>query len=333
MYRGVVEAAQSFEGGPKQDWGVAIAWRTGALRGCAEVDCVEVDGAFGPLPVAVLRAFVVCWGEEALFVCAHLDGEGCPPSVLRSRQQLAQIAEQVMREASRSGVRRVVWGGDFNQPTTSPAIGAAAVEQGLRIVSGQPDRPTCYVSVVFGRIDHVLSSGCDSVATEIPRCPNPTHRIKAVPGYYYGQVMLDCLCITSPPTATPGVLPRVGAGILALLLIWLWLPVLLVVVLCPLCMRCTHRDRCAWGVGQRSPASAGGAAALRNQGGADRPTSSYTATGSCGPITCPMSWRYRRTRTIRWGEKVYQKKWINLFSVEVYISGYTVYGAQRHTKK
>jgi endonuclease/exonuclease/phosphatase family metal-dependent hydrolase len=250
MYRGVVEAAQSFEGGPKQDWGVAIAWRTGALRGCAEVDCVEVDGAFGPLPVAVLRAFVVCWGEEALFVCAHLDGEGCPPSVLRSRQQLAQIAEQVMREASRSGVRCVVWGGDFNQPTTSPAIGAAAVEQGLRIVSGQPDRPTCYVSVVFGRIDHVLSSGCDSVATEIPRCPNPTHRIKAVPGYYYGQVMLDCLCITSPPTATPGVLPRVGAGILALLLIWLWLPVVLVVVLCPLCMRCTHRDRCAWALGE-----------------------------------------------------------------------------------
>lgn len=246
MYRGVVEAAQSFEGGPKQDWGVAISWRKGALRDCVELDCVKVEGAFGPLPVAVLRAFVEGWGEQAIFVSAHLDGEGCPPSVLRSQQQLAQIATQVMAEANRSGVRRVVWGGDFNQPASTAALRGAAAEHGLHLVSGLPERPTCYVAVVFGRIDHVLSFGCDGLATEIPLCPEPTHRIKSIPGYYYGQVLLDCLCITSPTTATPGLGPRIGAGLLALLLVWLWLPIVLVVLVCPLCLRCTHRDRCAW---------------------------------------------------------------------------------------
>ena len=57
---------------------------------------------------------------------------------------------------------------------------------------------------------------------------------------------MDCLCITSPTTATPGLGPRICAGLLALLLVWLWLPIVLVVLVCPLCLRCTHRDRCAW---------------------------------------------------------------------------------------
>jgi endonuclease/exonuclease/phosphatase family metal-dependent hydrolase len=192
VYCGVVEEAQKQLVG-SQDWGVAIAWREGALRNCEQVT-LSVQGAFGALPVALIRAFVVSWGEEVFFVCAHLDGEGCPPSTTRSEQQARAIATQVIAEADRVGVHRIVWGGDFNQPVHSKALrDVTSSPDGLLLVSGKPTLPTCYVAVLYSRIDHVLARGCVSLATEIPECPI-THCYKGMmPGFYQGAIALDYL--------------------------------------------------------------------------------------------------------------------------------------------
>ena len=40
------------------------------------------------------------------------------------------------------------------------------------------------------------------------------------------------------------ILTRLLAAALAVLLVWLWIPIVLATVICPLCLRCTHRNRC-----------------------------------------------------------------------------------------
>jgi hypothetical protein len=101
IYCGVVEEARRFGGGPEADWGVAIAWREGALRDCAQTN-IHIHGAKGALPVAILQAFVVAWGEMAMFVCTHLDLEGCPRSVTRSNRQAREICIQVRSMAAKA---------------------------------------------------------------------------------------------------------------------------------------------------------------------------------------------------------------------------------------
>ena len=195
--------------------------------------------------MAVLRAFVVNWDEEAIFVCAHLDGEGCPPSCTRSEQQARAIAEQVVVEASRIGVHRIVWGGDFNQPAHSKALRhITSLPHGLPLVSSKPTLPTCYVAVVYARIDHILAKGCIALATEIPECPI-THCYQGIPGYYQGAIALDYLGITKPTVDYP-VCIRTLAWLTAILTIWAWLPVVLIFIGFPTIFCCSHRNRCTW---------------------------------------------------------------------------------------
>jgi len=174
VFQSVVPKARTFTrmNGEKRtnEWGVAIAWRAGVLRNAQQLE-LDVPGCYGGAhQVAVVHADVAAWGGPAIFVCVHLDGEGCPPSVTRSQEQACAICAQVQEHARRLGVARIVWGGDFNQPADTPALRACAAG-GLRMISGEPRLPTCFTVVSYSRIDHFLAAGVKCTRTEIPTCP------------------------------------------------------------------------------------------------------------------------------------------------------------------
>ena len=50
----------------------------------------------------MVHADVAAWGGPAIFVCVHLDGEGCPPSVTRSQEQACACCAQVQEHARAS---------------------------------------------------------------------------------------------------------------------------------------------------------------------------------------------------------------------------------------
>ena len=119
-----------------------------------------------------------------------------------------------------------MWGGDFNQVSTSRATCAATKQHGLAVTSGLPLRPTCYMSVIFARIDHLLAKGCSANSTKIPTCL-VTHRISRIPCYHVLVVALDYLGITKP---TVSYLMGVWSlsWLIAIALSWAWLPVVFV---------------------------------------------------------------------------------------------------------
>lgn len=128
----VAEVAQTF-GGRTDEWGLGIAWRPDVLLDVELVDSASlgVTGCCGHHPVACIVARVAPWGgESAMFVCVHLDGEGCPPALARAQQQARAIATSVSGAARARGVTRIVWGGDFNQPLGTAALREAEAKHG-----------------------------------------------------------------------------------------------------------------------------------------------------------------------------------------------------------
>ena len=161
--------AQTFNG-HTDEWGVCILWRPAVMLNVQKID-LGIRGCYGTHPVACIHADVLPWGEAAIFVCVHLDGEGCPPSVTRAQEQVCEISAAVDAAARRLGITRIVWGGDFNQPRGTPALCDAARVHGLHIVSGEQSLPTCHVPVSYSRIDHILASGVRCSHTAIPAYP------------------------------------------------------------------------------------------------------------------------------------------------------------------
>ena len=125
--------------------------------------------------------------------------------------------------------------------STSRATCAATKQHGLAVTSGLPQRPTCYMSVIFARIDHLLAKGCSANSTKIPTCL-VTHRISRIPCYHVLVVALDYLGITKP---TVSYLVGVWSlsWLIAIALSWAWLPVVFVFLILS---SCSHRNRCKW---------------------------------------------------------------------------------------
>lgn len=214
-------------------WGVAILWRRGVLEEL-DLECSSVALSGGAPPVAFLRGNVVAWGKRVLIATAHLDGDGCPPSVTRSQKQLLEVADALVANAR--GCAATVWGGDCNLTPSAPAF-KKLHSLGFQVASGLPHMPTALPVVGGARLDHIFVSGpLIAASTAIPSCSDfhccPLAPCNFGPGMHFSQLLLDLLGLSSPKV------PGFGRRIIGCFLLLPWFCMFACGFILPL--------RCSW---------------------------------------------------------------------------------------
>lgn len=178
-------------------WGVAIIWRRSVLVDVKQ-DPTELSGRAPP--AAFIRGTLASCGKEILLATAHLDGDGCPPSVKRSQAQLMEVANLATQKAD--GCLGTVWGGDCNLTLSAPAV-AKVRNLGFEVASELNHMPTAFPVVGGSRLDHVFAKGgLVPKSTHIPECPRrhccPLAPCNGHSGMHGTQVLLDYIGLSYP---------------------------------------------------------------------------------------------------------------------------------------
>lgn len=166
--------------------GVCILTRRGVVAPskptCVPIDLPEWSKTLPAYALGAHALFVTATlpgNRAALLVASHLDAD----SSQRAGLQLTRLAAMVKQAARDEGVAVVLWGGDFNLPTSNSTFRAlTATMGGFRLLSSEERLPTVYATSCTVRVDHILvheptqhaaaSVHVLPLATYVPRCPH-----------------------------------------------------------------------------------------------------------------------------------------------------------------